>query len=51
MQQAARVFDQCAFFLAEQGTPGHIVEHGPTDAMFSTPADPRTADYVQGRFG
>ena len=28
MQQAARVSDQCAFFLAEQGTPGIIVEHG-----------------------
>ncbi|MCX4776661.1 phosphate ABC transporter ATP-binding protein [Streptomyces sp. NBC_01264] len=51
MQQAARVSDQCAFFLAEQGTPGRIVEHGPTKAMFSTPADPRTSDYVQGRFG
>ncbi|WP_406003552.1 phosphate ABC transporter ATP-binding protein [Streptomyces sp. NBC_00829] len=51
MQQAARVSDQCAFFLAEQGTPGLIVEHGPTRAMFSTPSDPRTADYVEGRFG
>jgi phosphate transport system ATP-binding protein len=51
MQQAARVSDQCAFFLAEQGTPGLIVEHGPTDAMFSAPADQRTADYVGGRFG
>ncbi|MFD7082501.1 phosphate ABC transporter ATP-binding protein [Streptomyces sp. NPDC059918] len=51
IQQAARVSDQCAFFLAEQGTPGHIVEHGPTEAMFSTPQDPRTSDYVQGRFG
>ncbi|MGW1884814.1 phosphate ABC transporter ATP-binding protein [Streptomyces sp. NPDC001970] len=51
MQQAARVSDQCAFFLAEQGTPGAIVEHGPTSAMFGTPSDPRTADYVEGRFG
>ncbi|MGW2559865.1 phosphate ABC transporter ATP-binding protein [Streptomyces sp. NPDC001514] len=51
MQQAARVSDQCAFFLAEQGTPGVIVEHGPTSAMFTAPADPRTADYVEGRFG
>ncbi|NUK01547.1 phosphate ABC transporter ATP-binding protein [Streptomyces lunaelactis] len=51
MQQAARVSDQCAFFLAEQGTPGAIVEHGPTAAMFSAPSDPRTADYVEGRFG
>ncbi|MFB6842367.1 phosphate ABC transporter ATP-binding protein [Streptomyces sp. NPDC056361] len=51
MQQAARVSDQCAFFLAEQATPGVIVEHGPTDAMFSSPRDTRTADYVEGRFG
>jgi phosphate transport system ATP-binding protein len=51
MQQAQRVSDQCAFFLAEQGTPGYIVEHGPTEAMFDDPQDPRTADYVHGRFG
>jgi phosphate transport system ATP-binding protein len=51
MQQAARVSDQCAFFLAEHGTPGYIVEHGPTDAMFNAPQDPRTSDYVHGRFG
>jgi phosphate transport system ATP-binding protein len=42
---------QCAFFLAEQGTPGRIVESGPTTAIFGAPADPRTADYVNGRFG
>jgi phosphate transport system ATP-binding protein len=51
MQQAARVSSQCAFFLAEQGTPGVIVEHGPTEVMFNSPQDPRTADYVEGRFG
>jgi len=51
MQQAARVSDLCAFFLAEQGTPGVIVEHGPTDAMFGSPQDQRTEDYVNGRFG
>ncbi len=51
MQQATRVSDYTAFFLAEQGTPGYIVEHGPTDAMFNEPQDPRTADYVHGRFG
>jgi phosphate transport system ATP-binding protein len=51
MQQAARVSDQCAFFLAEQGTPGVIVEHGPTATMFDHPQDPRTSDYVNGRFG
>ena len=51
MQQAARVSQQCAFFLAEQGTPGVIVEHGPTTDMFGSPRDPRTEDYVNGRFG
>jgi phosphate transport system ATP-binding protein len=51
MQQAARVSRQCAFFLAEQGTPGRIVEHGPTEDIFGSPQDTRTADYVAGRFG
>jgi phosphate transport system ATP-binding protein len=51
MQQAARVSQHCAFFLAELGSPGFIVEHGPTEAMFGDPQDPRTADYVHGRFG
>ncbi|MEI5672966.1 MULTISPECIES: phosphate ABC transporter ATP-binding protein [Nocardioides] len=51
MQQAARVSNTCAFFLAAQGTPGVIVEHGDTAAMFSNPQDQRTNDYVNGRFG
>ncbi|MET8331779.1 phosphate ABC transporter ATP-binding protein, partial [Streptomyces sp. NPDC005181] len=51
MQQAARVSQRCAFFLAEQGTPGGIVEYGPTAKIFGTPKDVRTADYVAGRFG
>ena len=51
MQQAARVSDTCAFFLAAHGTPGVIVEHGSTDAMFNNPQDSRTTDYVNGRFG
>jgi len=51
MQQAQRVSQQCAFFLASHGQPGHIVEHGDTDAMFDSPIDPRTYDYVNGRFG
>ncbi|MNL73558.1 Phosphate import ATP-binding protein PstB 3 [compost metagenome] len=51
MQQAQRVSQQCAFFLASQGTPGAIVEHGDTAAMFADPIDPRTFDYVNGRFG
>ena len=51
MQQAARVSHQCAFFLAEEGTPGGIVEASDTAKMFTDPDDPRTQDYVNGRFG
>ena len=51
MQQAARVSSKCAFFLAAHGTPGVIVEHGDTRAMFENPRDERTSDYVHGRFG
>ncbi|WGL53328.1 phosphate ABC transporter ATP-binding protein [Nocardioides sp. BP30] len=51
MQQAARVSDKTAFFLASQGVPGGIVEHGDTVAMFQNPQDERTSDYVNGRFG
>ena len=51
MQQAQRVSDSCAFFLAEENQPGHIVEFGPTESMFTQPVDPRTNDYVNGRFG
>ena len=52
MQQAQRVSDQCAFFLVETiKEPGRIVEAGPTDRIFSNPSDPRTLDYVNGRFG
>ena len=51
MQQANRVSDNCAFFLAEDGNPGRIVESGPTEKLFNRPEDPRTLDYVNGRFG
>ncbi|MFT4264728.1 MAG: phosphate ABC transporter ATP-binding protein PstB [Nocardioides sp.] len=51
MQQAARVSDKTAFFLATHSTPGAIVEHGPTKDVFENPQDPRTGDYVHGRFG
>ncbi|GAA3818156.1 phosphate ABC transporter ATP-binding protein [Nocardioides panacisoli] len=51
MQQAQRVSDRCAFFLAAEGQPGHIVEQGRTDDVFQRPRDERTADYVNGRFG
>ena len=46
MQQAARISDKTAFFLL-----GEVVEAGDTDTIFSAPTDPRTADYVAGRFG
>ncbi|HUN31504.1 MAG TPA: phosphate ABC transporter ATP-binding protein [Trebonia sp.] len=51
MQQAQRVSDHCAFFLATDNTPGHIVESGQTQQLFDDPRDPRTADYVHGHFG
>jgi phosphate transport system ATP-binding protein len=51
MQQAQRVSERCAFFLASDNTPGRIVEAGPTEQVFEDPKDPRTADYVHGHFG
>ena len=52
MQQAQRVSHDCALFLLDaEGEPGHIVEAGPTEEVFGNPHDPRTADYVHGRFG
>jgi phosphate transport system ATP-binding protein len=51
MQQAQRVSQQAAFFLAEANQPGGIVESGPTEQLFNHPRDPRTDDYVNGRFG
>jgi phosphate transport system ATP-binding protein len=51
MQQASRVSHQCAFFLAGESEPGRIVEAGPTEKIFTEPDDPRTLDYVSGRFG
>jgi phosphate transport system ATP-binding protein len=46
MQQAARVADTTAFMLM-----GELVEHGPTEKIFSTPEDSRTEEYVTGKFG
>jgi phosphate transport system ATP-binding protein len=54
MQQAARVADRTAFFTldARNGRrAGVLVEYGDTEQMFTRPADPRTSDYVTGRFG
>ena len=51
MQQALRVSDHTAFFLAEDGNPGEVVESGLTVELFHNPRDSRTDDYVHGRFG
>jgi len=51
MQQAARVSDLCAFFLMGSDRAGEQVEVAPTKKLFSEPDDPRTLDYIQGRFG
>jgi phosphate transport system ATP-binding protein len=45
-KQAARVSDRTAFFLL-----GDLVEDAPTEQMFTAPADERTGDYLEGRFG
>jgi phosphate transport system ATP-binding protein len=51
MQQAVRVSDSTAFFLAAENQPGYVVEQGPTTEIFGNPQDQRTLDYVNGRFG
>ena len=45
-KQAARVADRTAFFLN-----GALVEVGETAKIFTAPDDPRTDDYLRGRFG
>jgi phosphate transport system ATP-binding protein len=46
MQQAARVSDYTAFFYV-----GELVEYDLADVIFTKPSDPRTEDYITGRFG
>jgi phosphate transport system ATP-binding protein len=47
VQQARRLADRTAFFLE-----GSCVEIGTTEALFSGETqDPRTRDYIEGRFG
>jgi phosphate transport system ATP-binding protein len=46
MQQAARVSDFTAFMYL-----GELVEFDTTTRMFTRPSDPRTQDYITGRFG
>ncbi len=56
MQQAARVSDRTAFFTVEVNEEtghrtGTVVEYDLTETIFTKPSDPRTEDYVTGRFG
>jgi len=46
MQQAARISQRTAFFHL-----GKVVEVGATEQVFTNPKDPRTEDYITGRFG
>jgi phosphate transport system ATP-binding protein len=46
MQQAARVANTTAFML-----DGELIEHGPTNDIFTNPKDERTERYVTGKFG
>ena len=46
MQQAARVSEYTAFMYL-----GELVEFDETSKIFTSPSDPRTQDYITGRFG
>ena len=46
MQQAARVSGFTGYFLL-----GDLIEFDETDRIFTNPSDPRTEDYITGRFG
>lgn len=51
MQQARRVSDFTAVMLPAEDGGGELIEFGPTTTIFEHPGDPRTAGYVEGRFG
>jgi phosphate transport system ATP-binding protein len=46
LQQAARVSDRTAFFLL-----GEVIESNLTTQLFTVPRDPRTEQYITGKFG
>jgi len=46
MYQASRVSRQTGFFLM-----GELIEFAATEQIFENPSDPRTDDYIRGRFG
>ncbi len=46
MAQARRASDECIFMLM-----GELIEHLPTAELFISPKNPRTAEYIEGRYG
>ncbi len=46
MSQARRASDECIFMLL-----GKIIEHSRTEDLFLTPKHPKTAEYIEGRYG
>jgi phosphate transport system ATP-binding protein len=46
VKQASRASDRTAFFLF-----GELIELAPTERLFTTPENQKTADYISGRFG
>ena len=46
MAQARRVSDECIFMLM-----GRVVEHAPTEDLFLNPKNPKTTEYIEGRYG
>src|ERR687891_1808801 len=51
MQQAARASDYTAFLTMGDDRAGYLVEMGPTQDIFTRPANRLTEDYITGRFG
>ena len=53
MQQAQRVADMTAFFsvdISKGSRTGYLVESGPTEALFESPREQLTKEYVSGHF-
>jgi len=46
MAQARRVSDECIFMLL-----GETMEHSRTEDLFLNPKNPKTAEYIEGRYG
>jgi phosphate transport system ATP-binding protein len=51
MQQAARVSDFTAMMMMDGARAGGVIEFDDTEKIFTRPTNPRTEDYVTGRFG